>query len=157
MNPRRDTKTHEELPAVHFVFLRVPSWIPISFAFLFASLRLCESLSPSPNAHGPTLDAPPPPPREFRAAWVATVANIDWPSKRGLPVAEQKRQIVAILDRALALNLNAIILQVRPACDALYASRIEPWSEYLTGTMGRPPRPYYDPLAMWVREAHLRG
>lgn len=100
---------------------------------------------------------PPAPQREFRAAWVATVANIDWPSKRGLPVEQQKSEIVAILDKAASLNLNAIVLQVRPACDALYPSKLEPWSEYLTGTMGQPPSPYYDPLQMWVDEAHKRG
>ena len=95
--------------------------------------------------------------REFRAAWVATVANIDWPSKRGLPVADQKAELMDILDRAAALKLNAVIFQVRPACDALYASQLEPWSEFLTGTMGQPPRPYYDPLALAVTEAHRRG
>src|SRR4051794_13136653 len=80
---------------------------------------------------------PPLPAREFRAAWVATVANIDWPSKPGLPVEQQKAELIAIMDRAAKLNLNAIVLQVRPACDALYASQIEPWSYYLTGTMGK--------------------
>src|SRR5207302_1923943 len=100
---------------------------------------------------------PPPPMREFRAAWVATVDNIDWPSKRGLPVEQQKAEIVRILDRAALLNLNAIVLQVRPACDAMYPSKLEPWSEYLTGQQGRPPEPNYDPLEMWVDEAHKRG
>jgi len=95
--------------------------------------------------------------REFRAAWVATVANIDWPSKKGLSTSEQKRELIAILDRAVALNLNAIIFQVRPHCDALYASDLEPWSEYLTGTMGQRPEPFYDPLEYIVAEAHGRG
>ncbi len=95
--------------------------------------------------------------REFRAAWVATVANIDWPSKPGLTVSEQQEELHAILDRAVQLNLNAIIFQVRPHCDALYDSKLEPWSEYLTGTMGQPPQPAYDPLAMFVKEAHARG
>jgi uncharacterized lipoprotein YddW (UPF0748 family) len=104
-----------------------------------------------------TGDFAPAAPREFRAAWVATVANIDWPSRLGLPVAEQRAEMTAILDRAHALNLNAIILQVRPAADALYPSRIEPWSEYLTGTQGRAPEPYYDPLKEWIAEAHRRG
>jgi uncharacterized lipoprotein YddW (UPF0748 family) len=85
------------------------------------------------------------------------VANIDWPSKPGLPVAQQRAEIIALLDRARALNLNAIILQVRPAADALYTSPLEPWSEYLTGTQGRAPEPFYDPLETWVREAHRRG
>ena len=95
--------------------------------------------------------------REFRAAWVATVANIDWPSKRGLTTAEQQRELIAILDRAVELNLNAIVFQVRPHCDALYASQLEPWSEYLTGTMGQAPEPFYDPLEFVVTEAHRRG
>lgn len=100
-------------------------------------------------------DDPPPAPREFRAVWVATVANIDWPSKAGLPVAQQRAEIIAILDRAQALKLNVIILQVRPAADALYPSALEPWSEYLTGRQGGDPG--YDPLALWIEEAHRRG
>jgi hypothetical protein len=100
---------------------------------------------------------PPIPPREFRGAWVATVGNIDWPSKPGLTSAQQKAELVAILDRAVQLRLNAIIFQVRPACDALYAASLEPWSEYLTGQMGKAPEPFYDPLAFAVEEAHKRG
>jgi uncharacterized lipoprotein YddW (UPF0748 family) len=99
----------------------------------------------------------PPLEREFRGVWVASVSNIDWPSRRGLPVDRQKAELIAILDRARELRLNAVILQVRPAGDALYASQLEPWSEYLTGTMGRAPEPFYDPLAFAVEEAHRRG
>jgi uncharacterized lipoprotein YddW (UPF0748 family) len=95
--------------------------------------------------------------REFRAAWVATVANIDWPSKPGLSTSEQQRQARAILDTAVSLHLNAVVFQVRPHCDAMYASQIEPWSSYLTGTQGKAPEPYYDPLTYWVEEAHKRG
>ncbi len=102
-------------------------------------------------------DLPPPAPREFRAAWVATVANIDWPSKPGLPAEAQRSEALAILERARTLGLNAIILQVRPAGDALYPSTLEPWSEYLTGEQGKPPQPAYDPLAFWVQEAHRRA
>jgi uncharacterized lipoprotein YddW (UPF0748 family) len=106
----------------------------------------------------PAAITPPEPPREFRGAWITEVAtNADWPSKPGLAVAEQKAELAALLDRAVQLHFNAIILQVRPECDALYASPIEPWSEYLTGTMGRPPQPFYDPLAFAVAEAHKRG
>jgi uncharacterized lipoprotein YddW (UPF0748 family) len=100
---------------------------------------------------------PPAAPREFRAAWVSTVANIDWPSRPNLTADKQQQEAIAILDRARALNLNAIVLQVRPAADAIYASNIEPWSEYLTNTQGLPPRPYYDPLQFWIKEAHARG
>jgi uncharacterized lipoprotein YddW (UPF0748 family) len=99
----------------------------------------------------------PAPQREFRAAWIATVANIDWPSKKGLSSEQQKQELIALLDKAVDLNLNAVILQIRPAADALYASRIEPWSEYLSGTMGKPPQPFYDPLKFAVDEAHKRG
>jgi len=96
-------------------------------------------------------------PREFRAAWVATVDNIDWPSSRTLTTDQQKAEMIRILDTAVALKLNAIVLQVRPSCDALYPSKLEPWSEYLTGLQGRAPSPNYDPLAFAVAEAHARG
>lgn len=96
-------------------------------------------------------------PREFRAAWVATVANIDWPSKPGLTTEQQQAEAISLLDSAVILNLNAIIFQVRPQCDALYASEIEPWSYYLTGEPGAAPEPYYDPLEFWVEESHKRG
>ena len=102
-------------------------------------------------------DEVPTPKREFRAAWVATVANIDWPTKRDLTTEQQQKELIAIFERAAELNLNAIIFQVRPHCDALYASELEPWSEYLTGKMGTPPEPFYDPLEVAVQEAHRRG
>jgi len=103
-----------------------------------------------------TISAPPPA-REFRAAWIATVANIDWPSKPGLPVAQQKAELISLLDCAQRLHLNAVFFQVRSVCDAMYASPLEPWSEYLTGTQGKMPSPFYDPLALAVAEAHKRG
>jgi len=104
-----------------------------------------------------TATPPPPPMREFRAAWVATVGNSSWPSKPGLSTAQQKAELLAILDRSAALKLNCIVFQVRPACDALYQSSLEPWSEYLTGVQGRAPAPFYDPLAFAITEAHKRG
>src|SRR5207249_4045228 len=79
------------------------------------------------------------------------------PSKPGLPASKQRAEMVAILDEAVRLHLNAIVLQVRPACDALYRSDLEPWSDYLTGQMGKPPDPPYDPLAFAVEQAHRRG
>ncbi len=96
-------------------------------------------------------------PREFRAAWVASVANINWPSKPGLSTAEQKREAIKLLDLLQKHHFNAVILQVRPQSDALYQSNLEPWSYYLTGQQGKAPEPYYDPLAFWVEEAHNRG
>ncbi|HEX3534696.1 MAG TPA: family 10 glycosylhydrolase [Gemmatimonadaceae bacterium] len=103
------------------------------------------------------LTPPPPVRREFRGAWIASVENIDWPSEPGLSTRQQQQELLEMLDRAVQLRLNAVILQVRPAADALYASPYEPWSEYLTGKMGRAPSPYYDPLEFAVNEAHRRG
>ena len=97
------------------------------------------------------------PKREFRAAWIATVANIDWPSKPGLPAIEQQQQFTKRLDDLKALGCNAVIVQVRPVSDALYASKIEPWCHYLTGTQGVAPFPYYDPLVFMVEETHKRN
>jgi uncharacterized lipoprotein YddW (UPF0748 family) len=95
--------------------------------------------------------------REFRAAWIATVANIDWPSKPGLPAIEQQEQFVRRLDQLKEAGCNAVIVQIRPSADALYASKLEPWSHYLTGRQGQPPFPYYDPLVFMIAEAHKRN
>lgn len=102
-------------------------------------------------------EAPPPVHREFRGAWVAAVSNIDWPSRPGMPVDAQKAELLTILDRLVELRMNAVVLQVRPAADALYRSEHEPWSYYLTGRQGRAPSPAWDPLAFAIEEAHRRG
>ncbi|GAA5221574.1 hypothetical protein GCM10025777_22040 [Membranihabitans marinus] len=91
---------------------------------------------------------------EFRAAWVATVYNIDWPDVKNDPEQQQK-ELLAILDSAKQANMNAILLQIRPNADALYASSIEPWSEWLTGTRGQDPG--YDPLAFAIEKGHEMG
>jgi uncharacterized lipoprotein YddW (UPF0748 family) len=93
--------------------------------------------------------------REFRAVWMATVDNIDFPSKKTLTINEQKAELIRDLELAKKLRLNAIVFQVRPMCDALYQSEIEPWSEFLTGEMGKPQK--FDPLKFVVDEAHKRG
>ncbi|SJZ64689.1 glycoside hydrolase family 10 protein [Sediminibacterium ginsengisoli] len=95
--------------------------------------------------------------REFRAAWIATVANINWPSKPGLSSQEQQREAIEQLDYLQTHHFNAVILQVRPQADALYKSELEPWSYFLTGQQGKAPEPLYDPLEFWVKEAHDRG
>lgn len=118
-----------------------------------AALAFAAAVAPSAQAQV----APPPVMRELRAAWIATVDNMDWPSRAGLSTAAQKRELVAMLDKLVELRMNAVILQVRPAADALYDSKLEPWSEYLTGTMGQAPSPYYDPLAFAIAESHKRG
>lgn len=117
----------------------------------------CGQVAPSSARVVTTDTAPPPVPREFRGVWVATVGNMDWPSKAGLSTEQQKAELIAILDTVAALHMNAVVLQVRPAADALYKSSIEPWSDVLTGEMGRAPEPFYDPLAFAVAEAHKRG
>ncbi len=114
-------------------------------------------VAPATAPAGADSAVPPAAPREFRAAWVSTVANIDWPSRSNLSVEKQQREAIAILERAKNLNLNAIVLQVRPSADAIYPSELEPWSEYLTGQQGRAPLPFYDPLQFWVEQAHARG
>lgn len=123
----------------------LPMRLPL---FLSAALLLSRQATSQPPA---------PIEREFRAIWVATVGNIDWPSKPGISTWDQQRELLAILDRAAALKLNAIILQVRPGADALFASTLEPWSQFLTGRQGRAPEPPWDPLAFAVEQAHKRG
>ena len=95
--------------------------------------------------------------REFRAAWVASVANINWPSKSGLTSEQQQLEAIALLNLLKKKNFNAVILQIRPQADAFYQSDLEPWSYFLTGEQGKAPEPFYDPLEFWVKAAHDRG
>ena len=130
----------------------------IFLAAIFCALAL-PALAQTPPAPSLAVSpiTPPPLAREFRGVWVATVDNTDWPSKPGLSTAEQQAELLAIFDKAVAMHLNAIIFQVRPACDAFYQSPYEPWSVYLTGRQGQAPQPFYDPLTFAVTEAHKRG
>lgn len=125
------------------------------FAWISLLLASCASLEPAliNSDSAPPLAAP----REFRAMWVATVANIDWPSRTGLSTTEQQQEMRKIVAVAKRLKMNALVLQVRPAADALYNSAMEPWSEYLSGVQGQAPQPFYDPLALWIAEAHANG
>jgi uncharacterized lipoprotein YddW (UPF0748 family) len=93
---------------------------------------------------------------EFRGVWIATVDNIDWPPRNSTTEA-QKADFIRQLELHKKLGMNAIIAQVRPAADAFYPSPYEPWSQWLTGTQGQPPTPYYDPLQFMVEECHKRG
>ena len=97
------------------------------------------------------------PKREFRGAWVATVVNLDWPSKPGLSVNAQKKELVDLFNELERLNFNAVIFQVRPECDAFYKSSFEPWSYWLSGKQGKAPNPFYDPLKFAIEQAHQRG
>ncbi len=95
--------------------------------------------------------------REFRGAWVTTVWNSDWPSKAGLPVAQQQAELIEIIKKLQDLNFNALILQVRPEGDALYNSQLEPWSAWISGKQGQAPTPFYDPLEFAIAECHKRN
>lgn len=97
------------------------------------------------------------PKREIRAIWIATVGNIDWPSKKGLSSDQQKAEFIRKINMAEQLGFNTLIVQIRPAADALYESSYEPWSMYLSGKQGQPPFPYYDPLKFMIEEAHKRN
>jgi uncharacterized lipoprotein YddW (UPF0748 family) len=97
------------------------------------------------------------PKREFRGMWIATVNSLDWPSKAGGKAEKQQQELIAMLDTLERLNFNAVIFQIRPAADAFYRSRTEPWSVYLTGEQGKAPDKNWDPLAFMVTECHKRG
>ncbi|MCD1117741.1 glycoside hydrolase family 10 protein [Chryseobacterium turcicum] len=95
--------------------------------------------------------------REFRGVWIASVANINWPSRNNLSVEQQKAEAINMLNMLQENNFNAVIFQARPSADALYTSELEPWSYFLTGKTGEPPYPNYDPLQFWIEESHKRG
>jgi uncharacterized lipoprotein YddW (UPF0748 family) len=148
--------------------VRVGVFIPVLAALLALSAALALPPAAQPPAPAPASAPAPAPepitlpdiPREFRGVWVATVANIDWPSSPNLTFSQQIAEMDAILDTAQRLNLGAVILQVRPSADAMYRSSLEPWSEFLSGRQGHPVEGApadYDPLERWVAGAHARG
>ncbi len=131
--------------------------MPLKLLYLICATIIisnCQFLKPASNK---STSVHPEIQREFRAAWVATVANINWPSSPDLSVAKQQEEAIQLLDLLERTNFNAVIFQVRPQADALYESALEPWSYYLTGKQGEAPSPYYDPLEFWIEEAHKRG
>lgn len=115
-----------------------------SFTALFLSLLFFYHLQAQPKY-------------EFRGVWIATVDNIDWPSYGNTNTESQKAEFIRILDMHQRNGMNAVVVQVRPSGDAFYPSPYEPWSQWLTGTQGRAPSPYYDPLQFMIEEAHKRG
>ena len=120
--------------------------IPVSFLLFFLAISFVHTTLAQHQLK-----------REFRGVWVATVNNIDWPSKGVTDPKQQKEELIELLDRFQSLHLNAVIFQIRPSADAFYNSDFEPWSEYLTGKSGEKPDPYYDPLAFIIEETHKRG
>ena len=95
------------------------------------------------------------PKREFRAVWISHISNIDWPSSKTLTAQQQRDEFVAQLNQHKLSNINAVVVQVRPSCDAIYPSTMEPWAEWLTGKQGKSPG--YDPLQFMIDETHKRG
>lgn len=98
----------------------------------------------------------------LRGAWISTVVNLDWPSSgtksitdTALRIQKSKEELIRLLDKAAALNMNAVFLQVRSTGDAIYKSDLVPWSRYLTGTFGKDPG--FDPLQFAIEEAHKRN
>ena len=139
--------------------------VSVGLVFL---LLITACSDPRPGVTDPPVTVPPivPPitptdtpapavPREMRGLWIATVGNIDWPSRSGLSADQQRAELIDLLTRAAATGLNAILFQVRPAADAVYDSPLEPWAALLSGTQGQSPG--YDPLAFAIQEAHARG
>ncbi len=96
-------------------------------------------------------------PREFRGVWIATVANIDWPTSATDSYEKQKRDFIALLDHYKGLNFNTVIVQIRTAGDAFYPSNLAPWSKYLTGKEGKAPNTLENPLSWMIKESHARG
>ncbi len=94
------------------------------------------------------------PKREFRGAWMHTVYQDRYAR---MTTEENKVYLREQLDRLKATGCNAVIFQVRPSADAFYESELEPWSRFLTGTAGKAPEPFWDPLQFMAEEAHARG
>jgi uncharacterized lipoprotein YddW (UPF0748 family) len=124
------------------------------FKILIVAITLLFTFPFSSSAQQTTKSAPK---REFRGVWVATVSNIDWPSRPGLSADQQKQELIGLLEKHKGNGMNAIILQVRPAADAFYAKSREPWSQWLMGKQGLAPAEGYDPLEFAIKEAHFRG
>jgi len=121
-----------------------------SFFFYYYFLFIACCLLPIANCFAQ-------PKYEFRAVWIASVDNIDWPPKGMMDLDSQKTDFIRQIELHKSNGMNAVIVQVRPAADAFYSSQYEPWSQWLTGTQGKPPDPYYDPLEFMIAETHKRG
>lgn len=112
-------------------------------------------LPPQPGSGAGTVTSPSAD-QEMRGVWISSVSNLDWPSKASYgQIEKQKQEYIQLLDEVEAMGINAVFVQVRPAADSLYPSKLVPWSTYLTGAAGKDPG--YDPLAFIIEETHRRG
>ena len=91
--------------------------------------------------------------REFRGAWIQCVNG----QFQGMSTQQMQQTLLYQLDELQKDGVNCIIFQVRPECDALYQSSLEPWSRFLTGQQGKAPSPYWDPLQWMIDQCHARG
>ena len=91
--------------------------------------------------------------REMRGAWIQCVNG----QFQGMGTQKMQQTLSYQLDELQKDGVNVIIFQVRPECDALYESSIEPWSRFLTGQQGKAPSPYWDPLQWMIEQCHARG
>ncbi len=138
----------QNLPNSISMYLKKAAFCLIIYAFLSGcNKKVTQQIISKPAA----------PKREFRAVWVATVDNIDWPSRKGLTSEVQQQDFRTLLDKQKSYGMNAVLVQVRAAADAFYARGKEPWSEWLTGEQGKAPEPYYDPMTFMIQESHQRG
>jgi len=117
-------------------------FLSVTFLFIYFSVSTFANNSPK---------------RELRAAWIATVGNIDWPSKQGLTAQQQQQEFINHLNFLRNRGFNAVIVQVRPAADVFWDSDLEPWSRYLSGKQGQAPFPKYDPMEFMIKETHKRN
>ena len=130
----------------------------IAVLSIAATIAACSGTAGDITGNPPIIPADTAAPalqREMRGMWIATVANIDWPSRNSLSADQQKAEMIDILDRASSTGINTIIFHVRPAGDAVYSSQLEPWASLLSGQQGT--NPGYDPLTFTIDEAHKRG
>ncbi|HEX8503815.1 MAG TPA: family 10 glycosylhydrolase [Hymenobacter sp.] len=127
------------------------------FLFFLFLIGWCSLGGPARAQMAADLQGPPPPKRELRGMWIATVENIDWPNQRGESPEQYRREYRRLLDAGQRAGLNAVFVQIRPASDAFYKSNLEPWSKWLTGVQGKAPADGEDPLPFLIIEAHRRG
>lgn len=122
----------------------------MKFRNLLLLLLLCVQVLTIQAQQTPAANHPK---REFRAAWIQAVNG----QFRGMPTDKLKQTLINQLNSLQGAGINAIIFQVRPEADALYASQYEPWSRFLTGVQGKVPEPYWDPMQFMIEECHKRG
>lgn len=130
------------------ILLAVLLVLPTIAAILFSTSDYQGNLSNAQNVSAQD---------ELKGVWIATVRNIDFPSKSGLTAGNQKAELDKILENAEYMGLNAVFFQVRPTGDALYKSALFPWSKYLTGKQGTANDQDFDPLAYLIEQGHKRG